>query len=593
MFYNVRMRLPKLKRQMFDMFALAFCLTLVLTCAVQATIQVELSGLEGELLQNAKSWMVIERQKEVPYLNTRQVQRLHRAAFRQIRRALRPFGYYQVQVTGELVKLDANEWRASYQVVLGKQSKLTKAHIQMEGDGAEHPALIRAARQFPLQVGDVVIHEKYETGKANLIAKAKELGYLEAHYSHSSIYVNSAQNKAELHMVLNTGPRFYIGSVNFSSTFLDDEFLNKFIPFDSGDPYSDQALSALQSELLDSGFFSEVEIRPEFEQSADNIVPILINLISNPRTRYTLGVGYGTDTGARASARAQIKPINRWGHKVSARVQPSEWIREWSIAYDIPLDDPLRRQLEFRWGWNHSNRDDNESKRKVLSVNQVGRRNRWRETRFINIESEEYLIGNKPEASARGFIPGVSWSRVRTNHPIWIERGRFNELTFRQSIPIFGFDTKATQLEFRNRWVSQAEHRGRWITKLDLGATFIDELADLPLSQRFYAGGDESVRGYGTKALTPRDADGDRVGGKYLLIIGLEREYHWKGKWHYAWFIDSGNAMDEWDHSLAHGVGLGIRRQSPIGPIRIDIANGLNEDDLGGWRIHLSLGPEL
>ncbi len=593
MFCKAPIQPPKVQRQMFDIFSRVFCLTLILSCSVQATIQVEISGLEGELLQNAKSWMAIERQKEVPYLNTRQVQRLHRAAFRQIRRALRPFGYYQTEVNGELLKIAPDQWRARYQVTLGKQSKVTQAQIELQGAGAEHPALIRAARQFPLQVGDALIHEKYESGKSNLLERAKELGYLEARYVQSAIKVMSAHNRVEMRIVLDTGPRFFIGSVNFSDTFLDDAFLHAFIPFDSGDPYSDKALSALQSELLDSGFFSEVEIRPEFARAQDHNVPILVNLTANPRTRYTLGVGYGTDTGARASASARVRPLNRWGHTISARVQPAEWIREWSIAYDIPLDDPLRRQLKFHWGWNHSNRDDNESKRKVLSVNQVGRRGRWRETRFINIESEEYLIGEKPEASARGFIPGVSWSRVHTNHPIRIERGRFNELTFRQSIPIFGFDTKATQLEFRNRWVSRAEQNGRWITKLDVGATFIEELADLPLSQRFYTGGDESVRGYRTKSLTPRDEDGDRVGGKYLLILGLEREYHWKGKWHYAWFIDSGNAMDKWDHSLAHGVGIGIRRQSPIGPIRIDIANGLGEDDLGGWRIHLTVGPEL
>jgi translocation and assembly module TamA len=59
-----------------------------------------------------------------------------------------------------------------------------------------------------------------------------------------------------------------------------------------------------------------------------------------------------------------------------------------------------------------------------------------------------------------------------------------------------------------------------------------------------------------------------------------------------AFFVDSGNAFEGSRIDARTGVGLGARWQSPLGPIRFDLAHPL-DDDTTDWRVHVSLGPDL
>ncbi|MDD4457854.1 MAG: BamA/TamA family outer membrane protein, partial [Syntrophotalea acetylenica] len=91
-------------------------------------------------------------------------------------------------------------------------------------------------------------------------------------------------------------------------------------------------------------------------------------------------------------------------------------------------------------------------------------------------------------------------------------------------------------------------------------------------------------------SLGPRDDNGDVVGGEYLLVGSLELERALGEKWGLAVFYDVGNAFDDPGHiRLAQGAGLGVRYYTPVGPVRLDIARQVGEDD-PSCRIHLSIG---
>jgi translocation and assembly module TamA len=64
-----------------------------------------------------------------------------------------------------------------------------------------------------------------------------------------------------------------------------------------------------------------------------------------------------------------------------------------------------------------------------------------------------------------------------------------------------------------------------------------------------------------------------------------------------AAFYDMGNAMDDSNFEFKAGAGVGVRWVSPIGPIRIDVAKALDpikpDDETKGWRLHISMGPDL
>lgn len=110
----------------------------------------------------------------------------------------------------------------------------------------------------------------------------------------------------------------------------------------------------------------------------------------------------------------------------------------------------------------------------------------------------------------------------------------------------------------------------------------------------FFAGGDRSIRGYDYKSLSPRDASGDLRGAKRLLTASLEYQFNVTGSWWGAAFVDTGEAVDRLDSThFKTGAGLGIRWQSPVGPVKLDIARPIGDPDHKGFAFYIGLGPEL
>jgi translocation and assembly module TamA len=108
---------------------------------------------------------------------------------------------------------------------------------------------------------------------------------------------------------------------------------------------------------------------------------------------------------------------------------------------------------------------------------------------------------------------------------------------------------------------------------------------------RFFAGGDNSVRGYEYQSLGPRGENGQVVGGELLLTSSAEVEVGLVGKFAFAGFYDAGNAFTSLgDGIMEQGVGGGLRWKSPVGPIRLDLAFPIDHND---WRFHFTMGPDL
>jgi translocation and assembly module TamA len=153
-------------------------------------------------------------------------------------------------------------------------------------------------------------------------------------------------------------------------------------------------------------------------------------------------------------------------------------------------------------------------------------------------------------------------------------------------------DTTFVQATALGKWIWSTPRGQRILVRTQLGATAEREFEELPASVRFFAGGDNSVRGYAFEELGPVDADGNVIGGSSLATGSFEFEQPLRARWSLAFFVDSGNAFERSEMDAKTSVGLGGRWQSPLGPIRIDLALPL-EDDHDEWRVHVTLGPDL
>jgi len=132
----------------------------------------------------------------------------------------------------------------------------------------------------------------------------------------------------------------------------------------------------------------------------------------------------------------------------------------------------------------------------------------------------------------------------------------------------------------------------QFVGRSDLGYIFTKDFNKVPYNLRFFTGGDQSIRGFDYKSLAAEE-NGFKVGGQALAIGSLEYNYQFKEGWRAAVFSDFGNAYDkDFNTETAYGAGVGIRWASPIGPIRIDVATGLSDDN-HPIRVHFFIGSQL
>ena len=127
-------------------------------------------------------------------------------------------------------------------------------------------------------------------------------------------------------------------------------------------------------------------------------------------------------------------------------------------------------------------------------------------------------------------------------------------------------------------------------------------IEDLPASERFFAGGDTTIRGFALDTVgTPPtiSENGFPLGGNAVVIMNAELRVPVWREFGAAFFVDGGNVFDRVTNmdfgELRGALGIGLRYRSPVGPIRIDVGFKLDRRELGGslepravW--HLSIG---
>ncbi|MCF6238272.1 MAG: BamA/TamA family outer membrane protein, partial [Candidatus Marinimicrobia bacterium] len=121
-----------------------------------------------------------------------------------------------------------------------------------------------------------------------------------------------------------------------------------------------------------------------------------------------------------------------------------------------------------------------------------------------------------------------------------------------------------------------------------------DKFSEIPVSMRFFVGGDSSVRGYSYDSRGPRNKDGDVIGGDSKLVGSAEVEYALNDNWGLAVFYDTGSAFNAVNKDIKYinGAGVGVRRYTLIGPIKIDLASRVG-DSKNRLRVHLSVGFDI
>ena len=572
-------------------------LTLLLLTAIpqslwaQPVVKIEITGISSEQEANVRLFLGIEQQKQHPLLSSGRLRRLHDKAIAEIKAALQPYGLYRPKITSSLTEVEADVWLASYKIDPGPGIPIAEFNLNVIGEMKTDPELQKMIDDYTLQTGTVFNHGQYEAFKSRLSGLAHDRGYAEAVYTQARVEIDLNVYQTRVYLDMNSGPRYRFGEVSIDQDVLDADFLQRYIPFEKGDPYSLRDLIRLQQALNDSDYFQIADVSPGKPLADSKEIPVTVVLTPRNRHRYDFGLGYGTDTGARAIFGWKMPRVNKLGHRIDSRLEISEIGYDARANYRVPVFNPRTDQLVYSIREEKEETDSNTSILSSLSVSLNHNRAKWREVLSLSYEEEEFEVASDNGDSTL-LIPGISWTRTWGKEFINAVDGVRFSIAVRGANDKFISDTTFVQSIGSIKFISSINKRSRFLLRGSLGTTDTHDFDQLPSSIRFFTGGTNSVRGYRYEELGPVNENGDVVGGQHLVVGSIEFEHYFDDYWGAAVFLDAGNAFDDFDEDLEQGAGFGMRWKSPVGPVRIDLANAISTDDQD-WRIHISIGPDL
>jgi translocation and assembly module TamA len=584
---------------------------LLLCTRAWADIDVDIKGVNDELRRNVLTYLSFERYKKRPNVDRDTLDRLLNRVEREVQAALRPFGYYDPKVQASLEERGHDSWRVHIQIDPGQPVIVTSVDVRVSGSGQHDPLFTHITAHLPLSVGARLSHAAYEELKSELQRTASTYGYLDARMTTNELLVDPEQHTARVTLALETGERYYFGGTVIEQDTIADALVRRYLRYKQGDPFDMTLLLRTQFALDDSQYFATLEVLPGEPDRVHRTVPIKITAKPNKRNRYSIGPGYGTDTGPRATVTWEDRRVNAEGHRLTTYVQEASRQTELKSDYIIPIGDPALEKLTFEFKIDNQTPGDLTTKDVSIgpSVTQV--RGSWQTVYYVN------AVHAITEDVAERFtdqllVPGIELASVPKGYLGEDLFTRAFTAELRGSAPAFGADSQFIQLHVQAERSFDLVPKWHLLLRDEIGATIVSHFNQLPGSMRFFAGGDRSVRGFAYEELSPTEtvpvlgptnkpvigANGVpetqtiRIGGKDILTGTAEVERDLPRNFGVAVFFDYGNAFDRFGDSLLYAAGFGVRYRLPVLTFGVDLAQPLNRPGAGP-RLNIDFSTKL
>lgn len=550
----------------------------------------------------------LQRYRELTDLDANELARLLTAAERNLQDLLGTLGYFSPAIQ-LLVRDTPQNPSAARRVVItvqpGAPVKISDVTIEFSGSIAQDEATrdqrtaIRAG--WGLRPGMAFTQANWDAAKTQALRLLTAQRYPVGAILSSRADIDPATKTARLSVTLDSGPAYRLGPVQVSGTQrYDTRLVTRLARLTPGADYAQSQLLEAQQRLSDSGFFESVFVSLDTTGNP-SAAPVLVQLREAKLQKIVLGVGASTDGGARLSMEHTHHKVPGIGWSALSKLSLDRETRSLGTELTAPPD-------ESGWRWVTSalfqsqtaGSSDVNSQRYRAGRGQSGER----------IDRNYYLQYDRAKAASGG-VPTVA-DALSANYA-WTQRN-FDTLPFPSSGDGLGAElgggitlgsSRQPYLRAQARWLGiwplarepagtgASMRSGRVALRAEGGMVLARPGADLPSTQLFLTGGDNSVRGYAFRSIGTELANGEIAAGRYLAAGSVEwqRPIVINDKltdWESTVFLDAGAVADKPSALRTQvGVGAGVRWRSPVGPLQIDLAYGVAVQK---FRLHLSVG---
>lgn len=578
------------------LFVLSFILATHSVLASTNTLDYEVVGLTNEgLYKNALSWLgqaPRSAQARSNFLFT---------AKEKVAGSLKALGYYQPEITLTLERAEP-VWQLRIAVMPGEPVRIRNVQVTVEGDAQQDEAFVALGNRVPLVPGDVFNHATYDSYKRKVLTLGQRRGYVDARFTRSQVKVEPIGGTADIFLHYSSGQRYRFGAVNYDYQLLEEGFLEPLFTFREGDFYDQARVQDTQAILQRTGYFSTAIVAPDLADAVAGEVPLKLDLYAAHKHSFDLGVGFSTDTQERVSLTWRTPRLNRFGHSQQTRLQYSAVNPSARLTYSIPMSHPLDDVLQASLRFENNEFGDLDSDQIEVSLKREIKHKKWIYSYSLRGLNESWE-GTELSREDDYLLPGFTLSRRdHSGSAVNPSHGFSQFYRLEAASNDLGSDVDLLRFSANFGFIKSLGVRHRVVSRVEVGAALMPsaDRGDLAPSLNFFAGGSKSIRGFGYQSIGDEiqtmSPTGDVatlvVGGDRLATASIEYQHSFTPQWRGALFADAGDAFNDGDFELNYALGFGVHYVSPVGAVRLDIANPLSEDS-PSWRIHLAIGVEF
>lgn len=474
--------------------------------------------------------------------------------------------------------------------------------------------------------GDV--HNKGQVAEdASLIEK----GYQDAGYVNATVtpQVTLDREQHTTHVVHRVQEQDlkYLNEIEITgNTVTRDDVIRRQLLIAPGDRYDGTAIKLSEQRLQGTRYFDAVRITLHDLEDYDQYSDLLVDVEEGKTNNFNFGAGYSTDEGISGFAELKFTnfDIGNWprfsggGQIFSARIQLGETTSRYSISFTDPeiLGQPLAFGFDiFDESYKYRRESDyTEDTRggqirfgKMLSPFVTARTS----FRYVDVDYSEfgwrwlYTPTWRREMQPSTTIANT-WSIERDSTFNSADAATGSRHILAGTVGGFGGDNEFLKLEHESKWYFPIRKDNRLVLSYRTSEGLVVPYGSsdwVPISERFFAGGSSTVRGYESRDIGPRarrmwlfDDKKEPIGGELRLLNNVELRYKLTDIFRLYTFVDAGGVWKETGDfdlgGIKYSAGIGFGADVPrLGPVRVDYAVPINPEDYqGSGRLHLSTG---
>ena len=505
-------------------------------------------------------------------------------------------GYLEFTIDSTQVSITPDKKDIFITVNLTEGKKFKVAEVKLAGDLIVPEAEL--AKLIKLKPGEVFSRERLTESTKLIQDRLGNEGYAFASINPVP-EIDREKDEVTFTLYVDPGRRVYVRRIGiFGNTNTRDEVVRREMRQLESGWYNTEKLNRSKQRVDKLGYFSDVQVDTPAVQGTTDQVDVEVKLTERATGNLTAGIGYSTAEKVILSAGVSQSNIFGTGNALSFQVSTGAINQVYSLSYTNPYytDDGVSRGFDV-----YKRRVDASNLSTIGSYNTstIGTGVRFGvpiteyDTINYGLAFERTTIGllvNTPQryidfvnqfgSEADSYLGSVGWARDKRDSVIYTTSGTLQRVTAEVGLP--GGDLTYYRASYQHQWYYPLTRDLVFYTNAQIGYAGGYDNKPLPFFKVFYLGGVNSLRGYETASVGPKDSNGDSLGGSRLLLASAEILFPFPGlqkdkSVRLSWFVDAGTVGEKYDFSeVRYSTGLGFNWYSPVGPLKISFGKALN-----------------